>query len=170
MRFCALVSSLLYKRRFKEIQKGEQNISNARRQSLVNLHRNGFCLSLFSVAFFCRFCLSLTAVAFFCRFAAAFARRVQERERSAWPYRVLARTAEDYDDDQEERFVVLKREPNHFVLLEMLLHPSSSDEKSSGGAASTASLSKLSKALFLRSELPDVVRRLWKMDSAEADV
>lgn len=92
-------------------------------------------------------------------------RRFQERERSAWPYRVLARTAEEYGDGQEERFVVLKREPNHFVLLKMV-HPSSSVDKSGGAAA----LSKLSKALFFRSELPDVVRRLWKIEPPEASL
>lgn len=95
----------------------------------------------------------------FSHIATAFCRRFQERERSAWPYRVLARTAEDYGDGQEERFVVLKREPNHFVLLKMV-HPSSSVDRSGGAAA----LSKLSKALFFRSELPDVVRRLWKIE------
>eukprot|EP00903_Cladosiphon_okamuranus_P013701 g12757.t1 len=91
-----------------------------------------------------------------------------EREKSAWPYRVLARTMTDSDDEDDERFVILKREPSHFVLLKTAPSP---DEKSregtgSGGSCGEATAAKQrgNQACFSRCDLPDVVRRLWQIE------
>lgn len=77
----------------------------------------------------------------------------------------------DSDDEDGERFVVLKREPSHFVLLKTAPSP---DEKSGAGAgpgtsggsggAATATKRRGSQAFFSRSDLPDVVRRLWQIE------
>eukprot|EP00752_Nemacystus_decipiens_P006910 g6204.t1 len=89
-----------------------------------------------------------------------------EREKKAWPYRVLARTMTDSDDEEDERFVVLKREPSHFVLLKTAPPP---DEKGAaaagnGGDAATATRQREGQACFSLSDLPDVVRRLWQIE------
>ncbi|CAM9988997.1 unnamed protein product [Ectocarpus sp. 12 AP-2014] len=92
-----------------------------------------------------------------------------EREKRAWPYRVLARTVTDSEDEEDERFVVLKREPSHFVLLETVPSPADSDGavgSDSGGGGATAKKKRKGgrgQACFSRSELPDVVRRLWQL-------
>lgn len=83
---------------------------------------------------------------------------------------MLARTADTFDEEkEEERFVVLKREPNHYVLLKMLPpcppENGDGDGKGKGGCGGTpAASSKKGQALFRRSELPDVIRRLWQID------
>ena len=97
----------------------------------------------------------------------------KEREKSAWPYRVLARPMADSDDEEDDeedkRFVVLKREPSHFVLLKTAPSP---DERSApgagtggGGAATTTKQRGGGRACFSRSDLPDVVKRLWQIES-----
>lgn len=114
--------------------------------------------------------------------------RSQEREKSAWPYRVLA-TNNGYGEN--ERFVVLKREPNHFVLLTAVVPAQppqavgivagnseggggDEDGREPGGGGSTSSdvvpvptastvTSKRGVSCFRRYELPDVVRKLWRI-------
>lgn len=88
----------------------------------------------------------------------------QERAKSAWPYRVLARTIGDTGGEmKEERFVLLKREPNHFVLIKTL--PFEAPEGDTG----TPEALKKGQACFSRSELPDVVRCLWQVDPKAVD-
>lgn len=85
---------------------------------------------------------------------------------------MLARTATDNDNEEDERFVVLKREPSHFVLLKTVPSP---EEKGgvgarrdggagAGGAATTKRRGGEGQACFSRSDLPDVVRRLWQIE------
>lgn len=101
----------------------------------------------------------------------------QEREKGAWPYRVLARAAGESrsaegvvsrdDEEHEERFVVLKREPNHFVLLKALpvVGEGTAETRNGGGkSGGTVPLSKRGRACFRRSDLPDVVRTLWNIE------
>ncbi|CAN0059318.1 unnamed protein product [Pylaiella littoralis] len=103
-----------------------------------------------------------------------------EREKNAWPYRVLAQTATDSDNEEDERFVILKREPSHFVLLKTVPPPEENDGAGAcsdggggggvggGGGASTIQRRRgEGQACFSRSDLPDVVRRLWQIEPAK---
>ena len=77
---------------------------------------------------------------------------------------MLARTIDDDGGDiKEERFVLLKREPNHFVLIKTL--PLEVPE----GDTNTPEALKKGQACFSRSELPDVVRCLWQIESKAVD-
>lgn len=94
----------------------------------------------------------------------------QEREKSAWPYRVLARADEEGKGEQEERFVVLKREPNHFVLVKTALPPAEKGEGKAGDCGGDGSGVRApppwgwGQACFRRSELPEAVKRLWQIE------
>lgn len=95
-----------------------------------------------------------------------FASPLQERDKRAWPYRILAKCT-DKEDSEDERFVLLKREPNHFVLIKT--DPPGSgggpqDGESSSGARNCPSFPKGGLSCFRRSELPDVVQKLWGID------
>lgn len=77
----------------------------------------------------------------------------------------------DSDDEEDERFVVLKREPSHFVLFKTAPSP---DEKGGAGAGTSCGGGSGAakrrggggggRACFSRSDLPDVVRRLWQIE------
>lgn len=78
---------------------------------------------------------------------------------------MLAKNA-DKEGGDEERFVVLKREPNHFVLISWSpppqpLGPNESSASDETRAAQTVPKGGLS--CFRRSELPDVILKLWKI-------